>query len=639
MLDINDSCLQDIYTFINRTARQFTNDTINPYVSIRIASHNINGILTSSQKLDALLTWASNKHINLLAIQETNIDSSRGAYLLSDTHKQHFYTFWSNKDPDKNKGSGIGLIVDNIWSKYHTTQNNHSLYLMQNVFIFKGISIYIWVCYLPPDNTEVRQELIDMVQQIDLADNRNMHIWIGDSNYVINQDLDKSNSNASSKSHRDFITSLMNQGFCDAFRFFNSHAEQYSYTKIISHYNNDTSEPSVTKTRIDHIWIPFNCIQHIESFNHEKAHAITESDHTILNLKLNMADIIRNAYKHTRAISTTRPFFRQIEINLGKSIKSNRNNFTKILEALMTDYNPTWDINIKDLLSKQDNKDKQQTLDLIWNDLIALILTAANSTLTLIKHFINPILSHKKNPELAALDKSCSRTSELRYLLHSITHDHLQLTTDLKIHWRNLILRFNKDFSDDLNTKFYSSLSMNKEEWIINLQRIIRYRTKLNDTKYKQFNLKQIETNIEKRMSYISTEESKFLDSVLNRHTSPIIIDRLKVEDDDGFCTLLLDPDDIKNQAAASYQHQFRKRTHKLDTIDNFWKRIYSPMDTQNDTYHPLNSDISEQDWHDTLQLLNMKSVSRTSGVPYELFTHLPLSFVNHILRIYNYVL
>ncbi|PKK67624.1 hypothetical protein RhiirC2_783266, partial [Rhizophagus irregularis] len=171
MLDINDSCLQDIYTFINRTARQFTNDTINPYVSIRIASHNINGILTSSQKLDALLTWASNKHINLLAIQETNIDSSRGAYLLSDTHKQHFYTFWSNKDPDKNKGSGIGLIVDNIWSKYHTTQNNHSLYLMQNVFIFKGISIYIWVCYLPPDNTEVRQELIDMVQQIDLADN------------------------------------------------------------------------------------------------------------------------------------------------------------------------------------------------------------------------------------------------------------------------------------------------------------------------------------------------------------------------------------------------------------------------------------------------------------------------------------
>lgn len=200
-------------------------------------------------------------------------------------------------------------------------------------------------------------------------------------------------------------------------------------------------------------------------------------------------------------------------------------------------------------------------------------------------------------------------------------------------------MRFNKDFPDDPNTKFYPSLSMNKEEWIINLQRIIRYRTKLNDTKYKQFNLKQIEINIEKRMSYISTEESKFLDSVLNRHTSPIIIDRLKVEDDDGFCTLLLDPDDIKNQAAASYQHQFRKRTHKLDTMDDFWKRIYSPVDTQNDTYHPLNSDISEQDWHDTLQLLNMKSVPGTSGVPYELFTHLPLSFVNHILRIYNYVL
>ncbi|CAB4398982.1 unnamed protein product [Rhizophagus irregularis] len=230
---------------------------------------------------------------------------------------------------------------------------------MQNVFIFKGVSIYIWVYYLPPDNTEVRQELIDMVQQIDLADNRNMHIWIGDSNYVINQDLDKSNSNASSKSHRDFITSLMNQDFCDAFRSFNSHAEQYSYTKIISHYNNDTSGPSVTKTRIDHIWIPFNCIQHIESFNHEEAHAITESDHAILNLKLNTADIIRNAYKHTRAISTIRPSFRQIEINLEKSIKSNQNNFTEILEALTTDYDPTWDINIKDLLSKQDNRDKQ----------------------------------------------------------------------------------------------------------------------------------------------------------------------------------------------------------------------------------------------------------------------------------------
>ncbi|CAB4419782.1 unnamed protein product [Rhizophagus irregularis] len=69
MSDTNDSCLQDIYTFINRTARQFTNNTINPYVSTRITSHNINEILTFLQKLDVLLTWASNKHINnLLAI-------------------------------------------------------------------------------------------------------------------------------------------------------------------------------------------------------------------------------------------------------------------------------------------------------------------------------------------------------------------------------------------------------------------------------------------------------------------------------------------------------------------------------------------------------------------------------------------
>jgi hypothetical protein len=183
---------------------------------------------------------------------------------------------------------------------------------MQNVFVFKGISIHIWVYYLPPDNAEVRQELINMVQQIDLTDNRNMHIWIGDSNYVINQTLDKSNSNVSSRFHKDFITSLTDKGFHDAFRSFNTHAKQYSYTKKTSQHNNDSSEPSITKTRIDHIWIPFNYIQLIESFNHEEAQVITENDHAILNLKLHTADIIRNAYKHTGAVPTIRPPFRQI---------------------------------------------------------------------------------------------------------------------------------------------------------------------------------------------------------------------------------------------------------------------------------------------------------------------------------------
>ncbi|PKY48012.1 hypothetical protein RhiirA4_463455 [Rhizophagus irregularis] len=91
---------------------------------------------------------------------------------------------------------------------------------MQNVFVFKGISIHIWVYYLPPKNAET---------------------------------LDKSNSNASSKFHKDFITLLMNQGLHDAFRSFNTHAKQYSYTKNTSQHNNTTSEPSITKSYLDSI--------------------------------------------------------------------------------------------------------------------------------------------------------------------------------------------------------------------------------------------------------------------------------------------------------------------------------------------------------------------------------------------------
>jgi hypothetical protein len=102
---------------------------------IRIACHNINGIKQNKQKIDLLHEWIQEENIGICGIIETNIMSKEGRFLLNK--ESNYMSIWTNANPLKKKGSGIGLLVRRDWEKYIGNKCQISEYMLEVSLFFK----------------------------------------------------------------------------------------------------------------------------------------------------------------------------------------------------------------------------------------------------------------------------------------------------------------------------------------------------------------------------------------------------------------------------------------------------------------------------------------------------------------------
>jgi len=81
--------------------------------TLKISTHNINGIKNDKLKLFNMVNWAREKDIKILGISDTNIGKKEGKWINDRELKDMGYTgYWSNKD-QKIKGSGVAILVKN----------------------------------------------------------------------------------------------------------------------------------------------------------------------------------------------------------------------------------------------------------------------------------------------------------------------------------------------------------------------------------------------------------------------------------------------------------------------------------------------------------------------------------------------
>ena len=88
---------------------------------------------------------------------------------------------------------------------------------------------------------------------------------------------------------------------------------------------------------------------------------------------------------------------------------------------------------------------------------------------------------------------------------------------------------------------------------------------------------KEIRGYIEKRFTLDTTNPKKVLNSLLERHHSKIILDKVLVKSNEKFenATLITDDEEVKDEVLRHFQQQFRRRNHKFGKINDEWKRIY----------------------------------------------------------------
>ena len=105
---------------------------------------------------------------------------------------------------------------------------------------------------------------------------------------------------------------------------------------------------------------------------------------------------------------------------------------------------------------------------------------------------------------------------------------------------------------------------------IIDLHEIIKKRRKLDDKIQRNTQQAQIQQAIEKRCEIIQSDQSKWIASVLDKNTkNRIVIDKLIYENDNKERCILLNPNDVKELAAQTFEKQFRKRAtvKRVDSI------------------------------------------------------------------------
>ena len=198
-------------------------------IELNLATHNINELKSNNQKVEVLYAWALDNSIDILELAEMNITAKEGNFLTKSWNE--YKNFWASADPNKKKGSGVGLLIGKQWEKHLGQIDRISEYMITANFMFKQAEILVVMVYIPPNN-KIERSIIQkaLVEKYIKRSSRTQMIIMGDLNCIVDADLDRlQKSKQKPKKQDPLIRWLSRQELQDAYRVINPNERKFSW--------------------------------------------------------------------------------------------------------------------------------------------------------------------------------------------------------------------------------------------------------------------------------------------------------------------------------------------------------------------------------------------------------------------------
>src|SRR6266542_314322 len=128
---------------------------------------------------------------------------------------------------------------------------------------------------------------------------------------------------------------------------------------------------------------------------------------------------------------------------------------------------------------------------------------------------------------------------------------------------------------------------------------------------------------IDKCAAMIQDNQTRMLNSLLNRYKEKLIIDCIVLTDKDS-TRLITEPDELLQKCHLQYDALKKKRVHGFDNLDPDWKQTYEPISTiPEQTYADLLEEPSLDEWQEVVRSMNKDSAPGASTIGYRMLQQL----------------
>ena len=590
---------------------------IDPLISYRNSNYpinlcniNVRGFNDPTKQFQ-FIDHCTRNNFDIIGLSELHFASKAATRSQIFTNDRRYDFYWATEESETLTAGGVGLMINKHLSRHIRSYKTFKDRIIYADLYFKRHTILRIIQVYNPTriHKELRKEVYNRLKYyIEEGQNKNFQVIVmGDLNENMDDYYDRKAEGKSTLSYNFNLLRLLARS--DLLNV----QEQFHSTPFTYTWNN--------KRRIDGTYMSPTMLHQVMMMLIDENPTNFPTDHSMVIVKIKREFLFKlNKQKEKKRTQTNQRRIFQLH-NMNDELWKRFKRKTK--EDIRTD----------DMLNNY-NRDKQNlkgTMNFINNKLEEILIKAAK------EHIPNKI-AHKgyrnlKEKNIVIIERFLNKCNRIGRLLHNkiiLAQGLPTLET-----WSAWIFTANS-ICDTYELDRYvwqnEITDENLRSCRKNVNQITDFLINLHTSEMALTSRRQINEYFKQRCNDLHSNQSRMIDSILERPHRRITLDRVML--DDG--SLTLDNDEIDKKVVDHFQNiAGPNATHQ--SIPEEWRSEYEPLRTiSDDCYKDQLKHIDLQELNEILSICPNGKAAGVSGITYEMVRHSSKHFKLKLVELYN---